>query len=145
MAAKLSAEELAAMLGEVKATATEYDKNFCRQHLRLIKCGTEENPEELAEKKAAAAARAKLLSSVCRSKADCIKWSGGWVLLEYHGKLDKRCNGVAARRRKKLELKHGGLLTAAEKAWLEDIVSRVLLEEELKELQSSARGRNSER
>ena len=83
MAAKLTAEELAAMLGEVKATATEYDKNFCRQHLRLIKCGTEENPEELAEKKAAAAARAKLLSSVCRSKADCIKWSGGWVLLDF--------------------------------------------------------------
>ena len=140
MAAKLTAEELAAMLGDIRTTATEYDKNFCRQHLRLTKCVPEENPEELAEKKAAAAARAKLLSSVCRSKADCIKWSGGWVLLEYHGKLDKRCNGVAARRRKKLELKHGGLLTAAEKAWLEDIVSRVLLEEELKELQEQRKG-----
>ena len=125
MAAKLTAEELAAMLGDIRTTATEYDKNFCRQHLRLIKCGTEENPEELAAKKAAAAARAKLLSSVCRSKADCIKWSGGWVLLEYHGKLDKRCNGVAARRRKKLELKHGGLLTAAEKAWLDKIYEEI--------------------
>ena len=138
MAAKLTAEELAAMLGDIRTTATEYDKNFCRQHLRLIKCGTEENPEELAEKKAAAAARAKLLSSVCRSKADCIKWSGGWVLLEYHGKLDKRCNGVAARRRKQLKVKRA--LTAAEKAWLEDIVSRVLLEEELKELQEQRKG-----
>ena len=125
MAAKLTAEELAAMLGEVKATATEYDKNFCRQHLRLIKCVPEENPEELAEKKAAAAARATLLNSVCHSKADSIKWSGGWVLLEYHGKLDKRCNGVAARRRKKLELKHGGLLTAAEKAWLDKIYEEI--------------------
>lgn len=123
MAAKLTAEELAAMLGEVKATATEYDKNFCRQHLRLIKCGTEENPEELAEKKAAAFERAKLLSSVCRSKADCIKWSGGWVLLEYHGKLDKRCNGVAARRRKQLKLKRE--LTAAEKAWLDKIYEEI--------------------
>ena len=123
MAAKLTAEELAAMLGEVKATATEYDKNFCRQHLRLIKCGTEENPEELAAKKAAAAARAKLLSSVCRSKADCIKWSGGWVLLEYHGKLDKRCNGVAVRRRKQLKLKRE--LTAAEKAWLDKIYEEI--------------------
>ena len=138
MAAKLTAEELAAMLGDIRTTATEYDKNFCRQHLRLIKCGTEENPEELAAKKAAAAARAKLLSSVCRSKADCIKWSGGWVLLEYHGKLDKRCNGVAARRRKQLKLKRE--LTAAEKAWLEDIVSRGLLEEELKELQEQRKG-----
>ena len=140
MAAKLTAEELAAMLGDIRTTATEYDKNFCRQHLRLIKCGPEENPEELAEKKAAAFARARLLNSVCKSKADSIKWYGGWVLLEYHGKLDKRCNGVAARRRKKLELKHGGLLTAAEKAWLEDIVSRVLLEEELKELQEQRKG-----
>ena len=125
MAAKLTAEELAAMLGEVKATATEYDKNFCRQHLRLIKCVPEENPEELAEKKAAAFERARLLNSVCKSKADCIKWSGGWVLLEYHGKIDKRCNGVAARRRKKLELKHGGLLTAAEKAWLDKIYEEI--------------------
>ena len=63
MAAKLTAEELAAMLGDIRTTATEYDKNFCRQHLRLIKCGTEENSEELAEKKAAAAARATLLNS----------------------------------------------------------------------------------
>ena len=123
MAAKLTAEELAAMLGDIRTTATEYDKNFCRQHLRLIKCGTEENSEELAEKKAAAAARAKLLSSVCRSKADCIKWSGGWVLLEYHGKLDKRCNGVAARRRKQLKLKRE--LTAAEKAWLDKIYEEI--------------------
>ena len=123
MAAKLTAEELAVMLGEVKATATEYDKNFCRQHLRLIKCGTEENPEELAEKKAAAFARARLLNSVCKSKADSIKWYGGWVLLEYHGKLDKRCNGVAARRRKQLKLKRE--LTAAEKAWLDKIYEEI--------------------
>ena len=123
MEAKLTAEELAAMLGEVKATATEYDKNFCRQHLRLIKCVPEENPEELAEKKAAAAARATLLNSVCHSKADSIKWSGGWVLLEYHGKLDKRCNGVAARRRKQLKVKRA--LTAAEKAWLDKIYEEI--------------------
>ena len=123
MAAKLTAEELAAMLGDIRTTATEYDKNFCRQHLRLIKCGTEENSEELAEKKAAAAARATLLNSVCHSKADSIKWSGGWVLLEYHGKLDKRCNGVAARRRKQLKLKRE--LTAAEKAWLDKIYEEI--------------------
>lgn len=123
MAAKLTAEELAAMLGEVKATATEYDKNFCRQHLRLIKCGTEENPEELAEKKAAAFERARLLNSVCKSKADSIKWYGGWVLLEYNGNLDKRCNGVAARRRKQLKVKRA--LTAAEKAWLDKIYEEI--------------------
>lgn len=123
MAAKLTAEELAAMLGEVKATATEYDKNFCRQHLRLIKCVPEENPEELAEKKAAAFERARLLNSVCKSKADSIKWYGGWVLLEYNGNLDKRCNGVAARRRKKLKLKRE--LTAAEKAWLDKIYEEI--------------------
>lgn len=123
MAAKLTAEELAAMLGEVKATATEYDKNFCRQHLRLIKCVPEENPEELAEKKAAAFERARLLNSVCKSKADSIKWYGDWVLLEYNGNLDKRCNGVAARRRKKLKLKRE--LTAAEKAWLDKIYEEI--------------------
>lgn len=123
MAAKLTAEELAAMLGEVKATATEYDKNFCRQHLRLIKCVPEENSEELAEKKAAAFERARLLNSVCKSKADSIKWYGGWVLLEYNGNLDKRCNGVAARRRKKLKLKRE--LTAAEKAWLDKIYEEI--------------------
>ena len=123
MAAKLTAEELAAMLGEVKATATEYDKNFCRQHLRLIKCVAEENPEELAEKKAAAFERARLLNSVCKSKADSIKWYGGWVLLEYNGNLDKRCNGVAARRRKQLKVKRA--LTAAEKAWLDKIYEEI--------------------
>ena len=123
MAAKLTAEELAAMLGDIRTTATEYDKNFCRQHLRLIKCGTEENSEELAEKKAAAAARATLLNSVCHSKADSIKWSGGWVLLEYNGNLDKRCNGVAARRRKQLKVKRA--LTAAEKAWLDKIYEEI--------------------
>lgn len=123
MAAKLTAEELAAMLGEVKATATEYDKNFCRQHLRLIKCVPEENPEELAEKKAAAFERARLLNSVCKSKADSIKWYGGWVLLEYNGNLDKRCNGVAARRRKQLKVKRA--LTAAEKAWLDKIYEEI--------------------
>lgn len=123
MAAKLTAEELAAMLGEVKATATEYDKNFCRQHLRLIKCVPEENPEELAEKKAAAFERARLLNSVCKSKAASIKWYGGWVLLEYNGNLDKRCNGVAARRRKQLKVKRA--LTAAEKAWLDKIYEEI--------------------
>lgn len=123
MAAKLTAEELAAMLGEVKATATEYDKNFCRQHLRLIKCVPEENPEELAEKKAAAFERARLLNSVCKSKADSIKWYGGWVLLEYNGNLDKRCNGVAARRRKQLKVNRA--LTAAEKAWLDKIYEEI--------------------
>lgn len=123
MAAKLTAEELAAMLGEIKATATEYDKNFCRQHLRLIKCVPEENPEELAEKKAAAFERARLLNSVCKSKADSIKWYGGWVLLEYNGNLDKRCNGVAARRRKQLKVKRA--LTAAEKAWLDKIYEEI--------------------
>lgn len=123
MAAKLTAEELAAMLGEVKATATEYDKNFCRQHLRLIKCVPEENLEELAEKKAAAFERARLLNSVCKSKADSIKWYGGWVLLEYNGNLDKRCNGVAARRRKQLKVKRA--LTAAEKAWLDKIYEEI--------------------
>ena len=123
MAAKLTAEELAAMLGEVKATATEYDKNFCRQHLRLIKCVPEENPEELAEKKAAAFERARLLNSVCKSKADSIKWYGGWVLLEYNGNLDKRGNGVAARRRKQLKVNRA--LTAAEKAWLDKIYEEI--------------------
>ena len=123
MAAKLTAEELAAMLGEVKATATEYDKNFRRQHLRLIKCVPEENPEELAEKKAAAFERARLLNSVCKSKADSIKWYGGWVLLEYNGNLDKRCNGVAARRRKQLKVNRA--LTAAEKAWLDKIYEEI--------------------
>ena len=123
MAAKLTAEELAAMLGDIRTTATEYDKNFCRQHLRLTKCVPEENPEELAEKKAAAFERARLLNSVCKSKADSIKWYGGWVLLEYHGKLDKRCNGVAARRRKQLKVKRA--LTAAEKAWLDKIYEEI--------------------
>ena len=123
MAAKLTAEELAAMLGDIRTTATEYDKNFCRQHLRLTKCVPEENPEELAEKKAAAFERARLLNSVCKSKADSIKWYGGWVLLEYNGNLDKRCNGVAARRRKQLKLKRE--LTAAEKAWLDKIYEEI--------------------
>ena len=123
MAAKLTAEELAAMLGDIRTTATEYDKNFCRQHLRLIKCVPEENPEELAEKKAAAFERARLLNSVCKSKADSIKWYGGWVLLEYNGNLDKRCNGVAARRRKQLKVKRA--LTAAEKAWLDKIYEEI--------------------
>ena len=123
MAAKLTAEELAAMLGDIRTTATEYDKNFCRQHLRLTKCVPEENPEELAEKKAAAFERARLLNSVCKSKADSIKWYGGWVLLEYNGKLDKRCNGVAARRRKQLKVKRA--LTAAEKAWLDKIYEEI--------------------
>ena len=123
MAAKLTAEELAAMLGDIRTTATEYDKNFCRQHLRLTKCVPEENPEELAEKKAAAFERARLLNSVCKSKADSIKWYGGWVLLEYNGNLDKRCNGVAARRRKQLKVKRA--LTAAEKAWLDKIYEEI--------------------
>ena len=120
------------LLAEVRADADSFNKKFGRPRLKLIKCG---KPKEDSQIVTSSDKKCPPITAAVRSKADKARFfANGLVLLSYHGKRDKKRNGVAAIQRKRLKLIKGGKLTQAEEWQIQLLIAEWNGLQELKRL-----------